>query len=113
MLELRLATLGHGNGDVGIVLSPDELDRNVQRLELGQTLGVLFKRIEKLRRHLHERGARAGLRDEVLADQRAKERVEVGLLYLRKGVQEFPLLPGQQPAELFGSGLWAIAIASA
>jgi hypothetical protein len=54
MPQLGLAPLGFGEGDVGIELSPDELDRNVERFELGQTLSVLGERIEELRRHLHE-----------------------------------------------------------
>ena len=103
MPQLGLAPLGFGEGDVGIELSPDELDRNVERLELGQTLGVLGERIEELRRHLDECRARAGLGDEVLADQWAEESVEVGLLRVRKGIPEFLLLPGQQPAELLGA----------
>ena len=54
MPQLGLAPLGLGEGDAGIELSPDELDRNVERLELGQTLSVLGERIEELRRYLDE-----------------------------------------------------------
>ena len=68
MLKLRPAALGHRDGDVGIVLSPDELDRNVERLEFGKTLGVLGVYVKELSRQLHESWARAGLGDEVLAD---------------------------------------------
>jgi hypothetical protein len=95
MPQLTLAPLGFGEGNVGIELSSDKLDRNVERLELGQTLGVLGERIKELGRHLHECRARAGLGDEVLADQGAEENVKVGLLRVRKGVPEFLLLPSQ------------------
>ncbi|MEA2911822.1 MAG: hypothetical protein QOJ15_3903 [Bradyrhizobium sp.] len=70
ILQLRLAPLGHGHTDVGIELSPDQFDRNVERLERRQMLGVLGLFIEELRRHLHEGGPRAWLYGEVLADQR-------------------------------------------
>src|SRR5271155_4720070 len=91
MLQLRHAPLGHRQGDVGIELSPDKLDRHVERLEFRQTLGVLDVRIEELRRQLHKRRPRTGLRQEVLADQGTEERLEMGLLSLRKGVQELLL----------------------
>jgi hypothetical protein len=104
VLQLRLAPLGHGHGDVRIELSPDELDRHVERLEFRQALGVLDVRIEELRGQLRKGRARTGLGEEVLADKGTEERLEMGLLRLRKGVQEFLLLPVQQPAELF----WAL-----
>jgi len=58
--------------------------------------------IEELRRQLHECGASAGLNDEVVADQRAEEGVEMRLLRVRKSFPEFVLLPGQQPTKLIG-----------
>src|SRR5258708_31072749 len=88
IFELRLASLGHGHGDVGVVLYPDEPDRNIQCLELWQMLGVSGVFIEELRRQLHEGRTGARLNDEVVTDQRADERIEMGLLRLRQGVQE-------------------------
>src|SRR5438552_6885477 len=64
-------------------------------------LGVLTVCIEELRRQLHKRGTRTGLGKEVLADQRTEERVEMRFLRFRKRIHKFPLLPIQQPAELF------------
>src|SRR3954453_12311314 len=103
ILELRLAPLGHGGGEVRIVPSPDQLDWNIQRLERGQMLGVSGVFIEEFRRQLHEGRTGAGSGDEVVADQRTDERAEMGYLRLRQGVQEFLLLPFQQPAKLFGA----------
>src|SRR5436305_4942778 len=103
IFELRLTPLGHGDGEVGVVLSPDQLDRNIERLERGQMLGVSGVFIEEFRRQLHEGRTGAGLGDEVVADQRTDERAEMRSLRLRQGVQEFLLLPFQQPAKLFGA----------
>src|SRR5882724_13351143 len=98
--QLRLAPLGHGHFDVGVVPSPDELDRNIECLELWQTFGVSGVFIEELRRQLREGGTGAGLSDKVRADQRTDKRIETGLLRLGQGVQELLLLPFQQPAKL-------------
>src|SRR5258707_10643155 len=103
IFEVRLAPLGHGHGDVGIVFSPDEPDRNIKCPKLGQMLGVSGVFIEELRRQLYEGGAGARLSDEVVADQRTDERIEMGLLQLGQGVQELLLLPFQQPAKLLGA----------
>ena len=54
VLELRLAPLGHGYSDVGIVLSPDEFDRYIQRFKRSEMLGVSGMFGEKFRRQLHE-----------------------------------------------------------
>src|SRR5258708_26555706 len=102
MLQLRLASLGHRHWEVRIELSPDEPDRNVECLELRQTFSVLDVCIEELRRQLHKGGARI-LDEEVVTDKRTEELIEMGFLRLEKGVQEFLLLPVQQPAELFGA----------
>src|SRR5260370_10568348 len=103
IFELRLAPLGHVECDIGVVLYPNDLDRNIECLELRQMLGVSGVFIEELRRQLHEGGARAGLSDEVLTDQRADERIEMGLLHLGQGVQELLLLPFQQQATLLAA----------
>src|SRR5258706_8716018 len=76
VLQLRLASLGHRHGEVRIELSPDELDRNVECLELRQTFGVLDVCIEELRSQLHKRGARI-LGEEVVTDKRTEELIEI------------------------------------
>src|SRR5258708_32281967 len=103
ILELRLAPLGHGDGEVRIVLSPDQLDRNIQRLERRQMLGVSGMFIEELRRQLHEGGTGAGLSDKILTDQRTEERIEMGLLLFGQGSLELFLLPSEQPANILGA----------
>src|ERR1700677_3161708 len=99
MFQLGLAPLGNGHRDVGIELSPDKLERNFQRLEFRQTPGVLGKRAEELRSQLHKRWPRAGLNEEIVADQRPSECAEMGLLCVRKRGHELLLLPLEQPAE--------------
>ncbi len=56
--------------------------------------------VEEFRGQLHEGEAGAGLNDEVVADQRANEGIEMSPLRFGQSVHELLLLPLQQPAEL-------------
>src|SRR3954454_18353343 len=88
ILELRPAPLGYGHGDVRIVLSPDELDRDVECPEFGKTLGVSRVLFDEISRQLHEGGAGARLSGEIVADQLTDERTEMRLLNLGQRVHE-------------------------
>src|SRR5271156_3970426 len=83
IFQLRPAPLGHCHSDVGVELSPDELDRYIECLELWQMLRIAGEFIEELRRQLHKGGTSAGLSDEVVADQRSDERIQ--MVFLRFG----------------------------
>src|SRR3954471_18418071 len=100
VLQVRSAVLGHGNREIGVGLSPDQLDRNIESLQFGQARGVPGDFVEELRRHLRECRAGTWLFEEVVGDQRIKERFIMRLLALGQNILESLLLPIEQPTEL-------------
>jgi hypothetical protein len=100
---MRSEVLGHAFIEIWIGLSPDELDRNIKSLHLGNALSVSSDFLEELRRHLRERRAVTRLLPEAIVDERAEERLVIRLLAIRKSIQELLLLEMEQPGELLGT----------
>src|ERR1700733_8866269 len=103
MVEVRRAILGHVRRDVGIELSPDHLDGDIDCLQLGQPRRIACKFVKEIRRQLYERGAGTGLPNEVIGDELLRHGIEVRPLTDWLSVTELVWLPGQQPFELFGT----------
>ena len=68
MSEVRRAVLGHVGRDVGIELSPNHLDGDIDCLQLGQARRISSKFVKEIRRQLHECGAGTWLLQEVIGD---------------------------------------------
>ncbi len=60
MLQVRPDLLGHVGGEIRIGLSPDQLERNIKRLQLGQAIGVAGEFLEELRRICTKAGPELG-----------------------------------------------------
>src|SRR5271170_1647781 len=103
MLQVRPALLGHGNREIGIGVSPNQLEWNIQLLQFGQAPGVLRDFVKELRRQLREGRAGAGLLHEIVGDERVEEFLVMSLLGIRKRYLKLLLLPVEQPTELLGA----------
>src|SRR5271154_7167694 len=101
MIEVRRAILGHVRRDVGIELSPNHLDGDIDCLQLGQARGISSKFAKEIRRQLYECRARTWLPCEVIGDEFLRYGLKVRPLTGWLSVTELVWLPGQQPSELF------------
>jgi hypothetical protein len=61
MLQMRLEVLGNARVEVEIIVSPDQLDRNIERLQIRKPLGISSDFLEDLRGHLREGRTGTGL----------------------------------------------------
>src|ERR1700712_4225229 len=103
IFEMSSPFPSHRDAEVGIVFSPDDLDRKIERLDQRQTDAISLQLLVELRAYLHE--CRAGTRwqHEIIGDERGHDLLEIQFLVRRKRLCEFQPLPVQQPAELRGA----------
>jgi hypothetical protein len=82
---MRLEVLGDASVEVEISASPDQLDRNLERLQTGKALGIASDFLEDLPGHLRKGWTGTSLlaEIEVIIDDRSEDRLESGLLFLR------------------------------